>query len=181
MNTLMSHQSGCHGECHPAFRALVWSHSTVDREMLGEIGRLGERFGANSAGVGTHSAVNLPVLCHTTGQCKRLPAIWTNEGPLAQMRALMTVKRQRFVKGFPTVLAEERLVVGVHVALVFPQVRGTHKVLAAFLTDVRLLSCVRSDVFAKVRGPNVAFLAKRALVRSFARVQPLVLLKSPLV
>lgn len=159
----------------------MWPHSTVNCEMFREIGGLSESFGANRAGVGTHAAVNFSVLCHATGQGKRFPAFRTNKGPLAQMCTLVAEKRQGFVEGFATLLAEERLVVGVHVALMFPQVRGAHKILSTFLTDVRLLSGVCSDVFAEVRGPNVAFLTKRALVRSFACVEPLVLLKSPLV
>lgn len=90
--------------------------------MFSEVGGLGESFRANGTGVGTHATVDFPVLCHATGQGKCFPAIRANKRPLTQMRALVAKKRQGFVEGFATLLAEERLVVGVHVALVLPQV-----------------------------------------------------------
>lgn len=90
--------------------------------MFSEIGGLGESFGANGAGVGTHAAVDFHVLCHATSQGKCFPTLRANIGPLTQMRALVTEERQGFVESFTTLLAEERLVVGVHVTLVLPQV-----------------------------------------------------------
>lgn len=77
--------------------------------------------------------------------------------------------------------ARKRLVIGVHVAFVFPQVRRADEVFSALFTLVRLFPGVRSDVLAVIGRPDVAAVAKRATVRSFPRVQSLVLLERSLV
>lgn len=150
-------------------------------KMFSKVRGLSEGFGANRTHVGTHATVDLPVLRHAACLSKRPSALWTQKRSLAQMRSLVTKERQRLVEGFATLLAKERLVVGVHVPHVFPQVGGAHKVFTAFLADVGLLSRVRPNVFSEVRGPDVGFFTEGTLVRSFTGVEPFVLLKCTLV
>lgn len=181
MDTLVTDQAGHHGKCHPALRTLVGADAAVYGLVLQQVGGLGEGLGTDQAGVGSHPGVHLLVLCHAAGHGKGFPTNGTAEGPLAQMGSLMAEQGQRLVEGPAALRTWKGFVVGVHVALVLPQVRGAHKVLAAGLAHVWLLSGVRADVLAVIGGPDVGLVTEGAVVWSLSGVQALVLLKRALV
>lgn len=66
------------------------------------------------------------------------------------MLALVAFQGERLVEGLATVRTWERLVVGVHVPLMLPQVGGADEILAACFTDVGLLAGVCADVLAVI-------------------------------
>lgn len=181
MDALVTDQARYHGERHPALGAFVGTDAAVHGLVLQQVGGLGEGFGADQAGVGSHPGVHHLVLCHAAGHGKGFPTNGTAEGPLAQMGSLMAEQGQRLVEGPAALRTWKGFVVGVHVALVLPQVRGAHKVLAAGLAHVWLLSGVRADVLAVIGGPDVGLVTEGAVVWSLSGVQALVLLKRALV
>lgn len=62
----------------------------------------------------------------------------------------MALQGQGFIKSLATVCAGEGLVVGVHVPLVLPQVRGANEILATSVADVGLLPSVCADMLAVI-------------------------------
>jgi len=118
--------------------------------MLGQVGGFCETLGAHGTDIWTYSSVDFLMLRQAAGQCECFPTVGAGEGPLSQVFTLMTLQGEGFIEGLTTVRAGERLVVGVHVPLMLPQVRGADEILAASVTDVGLLTSVCANMFAVV-------------------------------
>lgn len=174
-------QAGRGGKGRSAVSASEGSLAAVGGLVLCQIRGLGKSLGANRAHVRPHALVRFLMLHHAAREREGLPAVRARERPLPQVRAFMALQGQWFVEGPAATRARVRLVVCVHVALMFAKVGGPNEVLATGGAIVGLLPRVSADVFAVVRRPDVGFGAEGAAVRPLPRVQPLVLLQRTLV
>lgn len=180
VDVLVTHEARCHGERHAALCALVGPRAAVNGLVLGQVGRLGEALGAHRADVRTNPRVDLLVLCHPTGQSEGFAAVGAGERPLSQVLPLVALQGEGLIEGLAAVRAWEGLVIGVHVPLMLPQVRGTNEILPTGVTCVGLFTCVCADMLAVIRGPDVGLDAEGAVVWSFSRVEAFVLLQRAL-
>lgn len=181
VDVLVPHEAGGHGKRHAALGALMGPRSAVNGLVLGQVGRLREALGAHRADVRTNSGVALLVLCHATGQSEGFATVGAGERPLSKVLPLVALQGEGFVEGLATVRAGEGLVVGMHVPLVLPQVRGANEILPTSVTRVGLFTGVCADVLAVIRGPDVGLDTEGAVIWSFTRVEALVLLQRALV
>lgn len=150
VDVLVTNEARGHGKRHAALFTLMRPCSAVNGLVLGQVGRLGETLGTHRADVGTHSCVDLLVLCHTTGQSEGFPTVGAGERSLSQVLPLMTLQGEGFIEGLATVRAREGLVIGMHVPLMLSQVRGADEILATSVTDVGLLTSVCADMLAVI-------------------------------